>query len=78
MEETEIDGLAADQQTHFCANVTGSRILQVQSKVSQPTYNNYVQYMNCIYSSVCVHCILIYPLQIFCTCKLYYLHRYTC
>ena len=47
MEETEIDGLAADHQTHFCANVTGSRILQVQSKVSQPTYNNYIHVHVC-------------------------------
>ena len=24
-----MDGIAADQQTHFCANVTGNTILQV-------------------------------------------------
>ena len=29
VEETEIPGLAADQQTFFCGNVTGKRILQV-------------------------------------------------
>ena len=29
MEETEISGLAGDQQTFFCGNVTGKRILQV-------------------------------------------------
>ena len=29
VEETELDGIAADQQTHFCANVAGNKILQV-------------------------------------------------
>lgn len=29
VEETEIPGLAADQQTFYCGNVIGKRILQV-------------------------------------------------
>ena len=30
VEETDLDGIAADQQTHFCSNTTGSGVLQVQ------------------------------------------------
>ena len=29
VEETDLDGIASDQQTHFCANVVGNKILQV-------------------------------------------------
>ncbi len=32
VEETELDGLAADQQTYHCANIGASRILQVRSR----------------------------------------------
>ena len=30
VEETELEGIAADQQTHYCSNVIGNKILQVQ------------------------------------------------
>ena len=29
VEETEIAGLATDQETFYCANITGNRIIQV-------------------------------------------------
>lgn len=29
VEETDLDGIASDQQTHFCANVVGNKILQI-------------------------------------------------
>jgi DNA damage-binding protein 1 len=32
VEETELDGIAADQQTHFCANVAGNKILQITAQ----------------------------------------------
>ena len=35
VEETEIQSMAADQQTYYCSNVIGNRIIQV-SKVSLP------------------------------------------
>ena len=34
MEETEIAGLASDQQTFLCANVIGSNIVQVRERES--------------------------------------------
>ncbi|CAI8051485.1 DNA damage-binding protein 1 [Geodia barretti] len=29
VEETELEGIAADQQTHYCSNVIGNKILQI-------------------------------------------------
>lgn len=34
VEEAELDGLTADQQTYHCANIGGSRILQVRDTTS--------------------------------------------
>ena len=52
VEETELDGIAADQQTHFCANVAGNKILQVHVHV-------YIPIAYCTYKGLfmyaCVH-----------------------
>ena len=29
VEETEVEGITADQQTHFCSNIIGNKIIQV-------------------------------------------------
>ena len=49
VEETEIPGLAADQQTFFCGNVTGKRILQVCVHVCMCA---------CVHVCMCVNCVV--------------------
>ncbi len=45
VEEAELEGLAADQQTYHCANVGGKRILQVCVGGDGLTLHMYVRVM---------------------------------
>ena len=77
VEETEIPGLAADQQTFFCGNVTGKRILQVCVHVCI-CLCACVHVWVCMYACVgvhvcmcecaCVHVCAIYVYKLCCNC----------